>query len=265
MRTLISKATLFALLPLAVARSASATEEYISLNIDGSGKQDFYFRDHPDPKAILIMFEGGPGRFGGIKSERTGQVDPWGFLDSSRDFFPRKGFAVAAVQPPSYKYGDLRGSDNARTSARFRQNVEQVIAWVRTKYDRPVWLLGVSLGTQAAAAIAASTEHKIDGLVLISSKTQGTGASVLSLGLQNIKVPTLVLAHKREACPETPLRDADNIIRALTNSPRAEAQVLDGGYNVGRRPCEPLTYHTFNGMELKVVNVIADFIEGKKE
>jgi len=254
------KIAIYALSLLAATTSSGEAEEYISIDVSGSGKQDFYYHDHPDPKAILIMFEGGPGRFGGIKSPRTGQIDPWGFLDTTRDLFPRKGFAVAAVQPPSYKYGDLTGLDNARTSARFRRNVEQVTEWVRAKHDRPVWLMGVSLGTQAAASIAATTDHKIDGLILISTKTQGTGVSVLSVGLGNIKVPTLVLAHKREACPETPLSDAENIVRALSNSPRAEAKILDGGYSVGRRPCEPLTYHTFNGMELKAMNTIADFI-----
>ncbi len=50
-------------------------------------------------------------------------------------------------------------------------------------------------------------------------------------------------------------------MQRLVHAKQATATYFDGGRSVGSHPCRPRTYHTFYGIEDKVVAGIAQFIK----
>ena len=236
-----------------VLSGAALAEERITLSTRPEVMQSFLYQQSKNPVASVILFEGGPGEIDDSKRFP-------GFLQGSRRLFAGKGFSVATVEPPSDRGGDLRGRDAFRLSEEHLQDVEAIIRWLKKQAHVPVWLVGVSLGTQSVAWIGSSTREKLGGLVLASSKTRGRGRSVLEMELHKIRVPTLIVHHKEDACPGTPLSATKLILESLKNSPQADAKIFDGGYDEGNRPCIPGGPHTFNGIESEVVTVIYAFI-----
>ena len=130
--------------------------------------------------------------------------------------------------------------------------------------------LGQVIGMTRALSIGekfvyAIHEDDISGLVLLSSITNipiGSGATNLNdLNLDQVSIPTLVIAHKKDSCQGTPPRGATEILESLKKSPNAMVKFFQGGFESGQNPCLPETYHTFNGIQDKVAKLIAEFIK----
>lgn len=235
---------------------AALAEERIKLPTRPEVVQSFLYRQSKDPVASVILLEGGPGVIDDTKRFP-------GFLQGSRSLFAGHGFSVALVDAPSDRPNGLRGG--FRWSYEHVQDIETVVRWLKERNNVPVWLVGVSLGTQSVAWIGSSTREKLGGLVLASSKTRGKGRSVLEMELQKIRVPTLIVHHKEDACRGTPPSGTKLILERLKNAPQAEVKLFDGGYDERNRPCSPGTPHTFNGIESEVVTAISEFIKANSK
>ena len=79
-----------------------------------------------------------------------------------------------------------------------------------------------------------------------------------------IRVPALIVYHRADSCFIVSISDGGQIQRKLTNSPRTELLVFDGGDPPQSPPCEPLAPHGYFGIEGKVVEAIADWILSPK-
>jgi pimeloyl-ACP methyl ester carboxylesterase len=195
----------------------------------------------------------------------------WGagnFLVRSRDLFARHDLMVAVVDAPS----DRQEGMNAifRMGAPHAADIGAVAAHLKKAADVPVWLVGTSMGTFSAAggAIAAGN---IDGLVLTSTITRAkpqwkiAGShpnGVASMPLQRIKVPTLIVSHRKDGCDLTPAADAPKLKSRLTAAGKADVALFDGGAPPQSEPCEAKSQHGFLGIESAVVAAIAKFVKG---
>ena len=152
------------------------------------------------------------------------------------------------------------------------QDIKAVVAYLKKAANIPVWLVGTSWGTISATNGATRIKEGIDGLVLTSTMTRAHEKwprlqkkiyreGVLSMGLERIAVPTLIVSHKEDQCFGTPAEDAPRIKQGLVNSPRAEILYVTGGKEPLSDPCNPLCPHGFYGIEEQVVSAIADFIK----
>ena len=218
------------------------------------------------PKAAVVLFAGGHG---GLQISSTGDFK-WGernFLVRTRRLFSSNGLMVAVVDAPSdrQKPPYLGGF---RQTPEHVADIRAVIAWVRQQANIPVWLVGTSRGTQSTAFIAtqlSSADGGPDGIVLSSTiLTDKPGnRPVTEMPLDKIKIPTLVVHHKRDGCEHCKYGDIPRLMEKLTNASRKELLTVDGGKSHGD-PCEAMAYHGFNDIEQTVVKQIADWIVENK-
>ncbi len=85
-----------------------------------------------------------------------------------------------------------------------------------------------------------------------------------NLDLARIRVPVLVLHHKRDACRATPPEQAPRIVEALANASAKRLVMVDGGSGAHGGWCERMHWHGFIGMEQQAVDAIADFIRDRR-
>jgi pimeloyl-ACP methyl ester carboxylesterase len=198
----------------------------------------------------------------------------WGalnFLVRTRDSFAAQNFMVAVVDAPS----DHQRGMNAifRMGGIHAGDISTVAGYLRGQANVPVWLIGTSMGTFSAAA-GAIAARDIDGLVLTSTITRAKAGwkiarshpnGVASMPLMRVKVPTLILSHRKDGCDITPAADAYKLMSRLTAAKPVEVALLDGGSPQKSEPCEAMTQHGFLGIESEAVDRIARFVKANSK
>ena len=239
---------------------AGAKKELVTLKTRPGVTLQFLLIEPDKPVASVILLEGGRGN---LKLSGTGVGLDAGFLAASRNKFAAHDLIVALVDAPSDRKGERGMPGGFRSSRKHVEDIDAVVAWLKRKFPLPVWLVGVSRGTQSAAHVAIRSNVGIAGLVLTSSMTAVSDKSVpvTSMKLKSITVPTLVVAHKGDGCRYTPAEGAEEIKRGLTNAPTVEVRYFEGGREAGSDPCKPRTHHTYYGIEDEVVAAIAGFVK----
>jgi pimeloyl-ACP methyl ester carboxylesterase len=141
--------------------------------------------------------------------------------------------------------------------------MQAVIDDLRARYPGlPVWVVGTSRGSTAAAQAGAAVVPSPSGVVLTSPVTVTTTPSVFDVSLDAITAPVLIAAHKEDACPVTPPSDAAALAAALTAARRVSTRQFQGGFPaLDPDPCNALTPHGFIGLEPKVMEKITKWIE----
>jgi pimeloyl-ACP methyl ester carboxylesterase len=247
------------LLLAAPLTGASAAEEIRTVPVRPGVTQSFLLvRPSGPPVAAVVLFSGGNGVLG----LGAGRLAARGnFVVRNRARFAGHGLLVAVVDTPSDRPAGL---DGFRTSGAHAEDVRAVIAALRADAAVPVWLVGTSMGTVSAANAAARlASGGPDGLVLTSTVTRQGRERPESVGevrLKEIRVPTLVVHHREDACRATPYADTAPLLRDLTAAPRRELLTFEGGAAPQSGPCEPRAAHGFFGLDAEVVAAIARWI-----
>ena len=261
----VALALAFALTFASGAISARADEIAVKLPTRPGVTETFAYRTAGQPKAVAILFPGGDGligvsdNFGSAFIKRSGN-----FLIRSRDKFVAQGIATISLDVPSDESDGLPGE--FRMSAEHGQDVAAVVVWARQKVAAPVWLVGTSMGSISAANAASRLGGQVDGLVLTSSvsapnkRTPAIANGVLSIALDKVAVPSLVMDHVNDTCVASPPENADVIAKRLTMSPRVEVKMIEGGDTPKSGPCEAFSYHGYYGAEDRAVAAIAAFM-----
>lgn len=205
-------------------------------------------------RAAVLLLEGGSGRLDKAAA---------GFVTANLKAFAEHGLFAGLLDAPSDQTAWRGGMDpKFRLSPEHLTDIDAAVAALQQQSGLPVWIVGISLGTRSAAHYAVKRRQAIAGLVLLSSYTRPKGGkSVTDMGLGKLTVPVLAIAHRDDSCPRTPPAAAQAIADAATASPNAKALYFTGGRATGKDPCVPLSHHTFNGIQDKVVDAIADFIK----
>jgi predicted alpha/beta-hydrolase family hydrolase len=234
---------------------ALAADHLVTIATRPGVKLGYWQMERPGATATVILLPGGEGGIG----LKGGVPTSPNFLIRSRDLFTAEGFNVVLVGRPS----DRQDLDLAfRASGEYVEDLRLVIERVSADLGKPVWLIGTSRGTVSAAAAAAALETPaLAGIVLTSSVTYARDLpSVPVLRLADIRVPMLVMHHKRDACKSCDPREAKQIIDRATGAPVKKLLIVDGGGGAHGDPCEPMHYHGYIGMEKEAVRSIADWI-----
>ena len=245
----------------ALPASARAADEEVRTIPARPGVTESFLLLRPEgaPVAGVIIFAGGDGNLA-LTRAGLGQLQG-NFLVRTRPRWVHEGFVVAILDAPS---DHSRGLWNFRTSKEHAADVQQAIAAVREIAKVPVWLVGTSMGTLSAANAASRlTEGGPDGIVLSSSVTSTSKASyetVMHAGLENVRVPTLVVHHKDDTCVSSPYSGAEAIMKALKQAPAKELMAFEGGSPATSAPCEAKAPHGYLGIEPRVVSAIAAWI-----
>lgn len=244
-------------LTLAMACMASHAGEVFKISTRPDVDTKVFWHETPNAKITVLMFSGGGGGFGAIKNGLpTGQ----NFLIRTAPTWIQEGpFNYAAFGKPS----DMPELDYPdRISSEHLEDIKKTIAWLKSRTNTPIWLVGTSRGTISAAhALIHIQDPQIAGGVFTSSVTayKKPGA-VPRQDLEKIRVPVLVLHHEDDACNICKPHEAGAIVDGLTNSPTKKLIMVAGGDRPQSGPCEALHYHGFIGIERDTIQTISKWI-----
>lgn len=215
----------------------------------------FFYMKREGAKASVVLLTGGGGGIGiknGIPTSNN-------FLVRSRDLFAANGFNVVVVGKPSDK-DELDGS--FRTSPEHIEDLRRVLAFVKNDANVPILVVGTSMGTISAAALATVVNSKeLSGIVLTSSVTKKKIGAVPEQKLELIRLPVMVVHHEFDECKICVPSEVTQIIRELKNAPIKKEVYVKGGANPKGDPCQALHWHGFIGMEKEVVDLISAWIK----
>ncbi len=222
-------------------------------------------------RAAVILFTGGQGVANIPDVPDRDWASRGSFLVRSRELFRARGLFVAIIDAPSDHKG-AGGLGPFRIAPQHAADVAAVVADVRRRSPGvPVWLVGTSRGTISAANAAARLKppQAADGLVLTSTLTAkapgrnpppGVKETVHDVDLGAVRVPTLIVYHRDDACYRTPPDDVPALQRKLTGAPHTAVIAVDGGDQPRSDSCEALAAHGFFGREAETVEAIVDWI-----
>jgi pimeloyl-ACP methyl ester carboxylesterase len=245
----------------AIIRAEAGNDLLVTITSRPGVTQDFFLVKPPNesPVASVILFAGGEGNL-----DLAAQSDGWigeSFVLRSRFQFAAEGFLVAVVDTPSDR---RHGYSSFRVTDQHAADIAAIIAYLREQAPVPVWLVGTSRGSISAANVALLRTGGPDGLVLSSATTRGSKlrpVSIMDLPLGDIRLPTLLVHHRDDACPNAPYGDLTELERRLKNVSVLDAITLAGGASVGSEPCSGFSHHGYFGVEREVVTSIAAWIK----
>ena len=248
-----------AVLALGLSAPARAESAVVDLPLGGGVSERVQYLAPARPTAALVLFPGGDGIVG-LGPDGT-MAHQGNFLVRTRRDWVDQGFAVAIPDVPS----NLPDLWDQRLTPAYAEAVRQAVVFLRGKTAAPIWLVGTSMGTVAAANGASHlTRHEIAGLVLTSTITRPGGQAhetVFGANLAAIDVPVLILSHEGDRCKETPPADRPRIKAALTGATTVEIATLGGGLPPKSGPCEAKAEHGYYGVEAQAVGEIAAWIK----
>lgn len=229
-------------------------------------KLPFLYEKPEQPKAVVVLFQGGGGNIGvtGSKEKAWIQRDK-AFLSGGADRFSKNGLVVAVVDAPSDR-SDLNGG--FRNSAEHNQDIKKLVEFLRKdNANLPVWLIGTSNGslTVTGASISMS-DAPVAGVVLTSTVTEEHAWSigqkfvhpVYRADLTKVNVPVLIVHHKLDRCKHSLYQPVEALTKAFPNSKKVELISVEGGSD-NSDPCNG-GYHQFLGQEQEVTDLIAKWI-----
>lgn len=263
---------ILALLLVGIPAQADETrvkEQALALETRPGVTTAFYLSEPSSPPlAAAILLAGGEGSVGVRPGEDITEPVAFGrgnFLVRSRRLLASGGILVATMDAPSDQGGSM--TVEFRHSDEHLADLAALADWLKNRHGGiPVWLIGTSMGTLSAAYGAVKLGGRIDGLILTSSITRGhrkysyPANGVFGFGLDDVKVPALVVAHTGDTCGVTPPEDAPRLGQALTNSPRREVLIIDGGAPARSAVCQAMAPHGFFGREAEVNAAMAAFM-----
>ena len=206
-----------------------------------------------NPRAIAFVFAGGDGivAFTGAGQITQGRGN---FLLRTQSLWLAQGFAYMTLASSSSLLGQ-------RHTPAYAAMIGRAIDFARTRSNAPVWLIGTSMGSIAAANGAAHLSGKVAGVVLTSSVAgqSRAGETVFDSDLGAIAVPALVVSNRGDTCPVAGPGFAPQILAALSRSPRKDVIYFDST-QIQSAPCEAMSPHGYLGIESDVVQRIAAWI-----
>ena len=224
---------------------AAHADERLVLTSRPSVTEAVEFIPAATPRANVVLLIGGNGNLAQVRNN---------FLLRVRGDLARQGLNIAVPDAPS-DHDSL--NPNFRAGPEHARDIDAVVAFLKTKADLPVWLVGTSNGSISAANGAVRLgPSRIAGAVLTSSVWSG-GMSGVPIG--QIAVPVLVVHNRDDGCPAAPFAGAQLAMTQLANAPAKEFVAMSGGISKSP-PCEARAPHGYFGIEDQVVPVLVKWI-----
>lgn len=208
----------------------------------------------------LILFAGGNGA---IPFRLTSQGHPygWNFLVRSADEFTRRGLAIVAVNPPSDRSTGMTA--DFRGSLEHADDIAKLVDYLEAEGFERIFLVGNSRGTLSAVALGTQLKSsRIRGVILTSSLEYD--GFMRWLPLEKLNHPVLMVHHREDACRVSSFSEAEKTSAALQKHTKVDFVEINGGAEPRSEPCNDLSSHAFFGVEDKVVQIISEWVKGRK-
>jgi pimeloyl-ACP methyl ester carboxylesterase len=248
---------------IGLAFAASAQTLVTDIPLAGGGEK-MLFASAANPRAIAFVFAGGDGT---VTFNAAGQpVHMAGnFLLRTQALWQAQGFAYVTLASSSSLMG-------RRHTPAYAELIGHAIDVARSRANIPVWLIGTSMRSIAAAngaahlpgrvqGVAAHLPGRVQGVVLTSSVAgqNRDGETVFDSDLGAIAVPALIVSNRGDTCPSAGAGFAPQILAGLARAPRKEIIYVES-HQLQSDPCEAMSPHGYLGIEADVVQRISDWI-----
>ncbi len=208
----------------------------------------------------LIFFPGGNGA-GPYKMTEDGVVSGWNFLVRSSENFIQSGFSVFTVAPPSDHPTGM--GTGFRESPEHAEDIESLAVYLEKQGYERIFLVGNSRGTLSATFLGTRLKDShLKGVILTSALEYDN--FLRWLPLEQLRLPVLMVHHRDDACRVSSIEEARLTQAALSATTVVDFTEVNGGAYPRSAPCDNLSAHGFFGVEDKVVQVISDWIGGRK-
>lgn len=240
---------------LAVARPAAAQAVAADLPLaSGNTERVLLIPASQQPRATVVLLPGGDGVIG---------IGPAGSIDRSGNFLVRTRQSWLPRGISALVVGPMNGNSllGIRHTPAYAAALAAAIDFARSQSSAPVWLIGTSQGSTAAANGAAHLPGRVAGVVLTASVTERnrSGETVFDADPGAIAVPALVVSNQYDSCVASPPGDGPRLLAALARAPRREFVVVASSELRGD-PCEAYSPHGYFGIEDQVIQRISDWI-----
>lgn len=216
------------------------------------------------PKGVFVMFRDMGGTLN-IMDTNDGPIMQWdkALVARCMDRLAKQGYVVVLVDSINAK----RMSWEDRSSSDYLQSIEPVFTYLKQEYDIPIWCVGHGPGGFSAIN---ATIHlpQIEALVLICPLDRSRDIDTalkkayLDLELEEIRVPTLIVAHTKDSSGISGPRAAKSVEKALINSPKVIVSILSQGKPNSRLASKWAKFpHAFVGRSDIVVESVVNFAD----
>ncbi len=214
------------------------------------------------PRAVALLLSGGGGNINLRMEQGQVRFNQGNFLPRSRREFIRNGVLPVILDNPSDQQRGEGMSDGFRASAQHVADMRAVLAEMHKRHPGlPVFVVGTSRSTLAAAYLGGALQGEIAGVVLTSSlfysDQRARFPALAGYDWSKVKVPMLFVHHGDDACGATPYFEAKRL------ASRYPLITVHGGKLPESGPCDPLHNHGFYGKEAETVDAIAAWMLGK--
>lgn len=236
-----------------------AAEQWTTLESSSrNGSIPIFSIDSDDATATVVLVPGGSFVIGN-KAPDTGRPDGINFLVRTAGQFSSEKFNVVLMGKPE-KGGDMR-SISIRQSGHHGSDVMQVANFAK-EFKKPVWLVGTSLGSISVANTALLDKRSVISGVVLSSAVYRTKQreGLLSMNLNDLKIPILISAHEKDECPDTNPAMIGELKGQLPSSKNVQVALIANGNAPTGNVCGPNHWHGFINAELETVQSVAQFI-----
>ena len=220
------------------------------------GSAPMYEMTQPSSQANLILFTGGPGWWGNLKSKNF-------LIRERKSFF--NGGANVFLFPNSQKKLKMSYADRLKNA--HVDSIRDLVRDIRSQNKLPIYLAGVSRGTVSVGNFISRYGNEVDGAILISGiyfNSKITKRNPYSMQqVIGTKAPTkiLVLHHEKDGCKVCEPFSAKAFYSDL-NIIEKKLVLVSGGQANGD-PHGPFHHHGFEGVESVAVGHIIDWISQK--
>jgi hypothetical protein len=216
-----------------------------------------------EARAWVLLFVGAEGN---LKLDASGgPTSPLAtiFIIQSRQHLKTAGLGVVLVDAPSDRR-DAGMNPQFRRAPEHLQDVGAVVAAIRQRFGKPVWLFGHSNGgiTAAIAGRSLQGEQRPDGLILSSATVIRVRAKPdQPLPAIPYTGPVLIMAHKNDNCSHSPYADSLVLAEAFPQARPKTLLSFDGPTPANSKDhCARVSTHGFYGQEAEAMQAIAEFV-----
>ena len=148
--------------------------------------------------------------------------------------------------------------------------IKSVIIYYKNKYNKNIWLGGISNGSpRIAGFLASSPENQklISGAIFIGSHTGYTGAQIRISKIKDLNLPLAVIHHKRDQCVTSSYKGSKIFYKLISkkNAGFSAYYALESGDLKSTTICKPqkgkFINHTFDKSREEIAEVISNFID----
>ncbi len=251
----------FVFLAVALAANAAPTTAVSDVPTARGSIRIAHYR--PDvPLANIYVMSGGDGVLR-LQQDGSGTTDQFTFnpVIRSRQRLLDAGYSLILIDAPS----DMLASPGIpfahRVTAAHSAELLDIIRLVQQRDNLPAWMLGFSAGGPSVANVAIGAPRSTPfGLILLSPNT-GVDPHLLSLNLETIQRPTLLLTHASDTCSGTSPANAPAVMSRLSAAEARRHTSFTGGSSGTRGGgCDSTGFHGLGGLDTQFVDELVNWM-----